>query len=462
MMPFARARKVVEFLDRGLWEANLRRMAAPKAFLLRALRIFVLSVRGFIRDGCQGRAAVLTYYSLLSVVPLVAVVFGIAKGFGLQDLVETEVRKVAEQSNWQAEVTNHVIIFSQSLLENTRGGLIAGVGVLLLFWTVVNILERIEESLDAIWEVGRARTLIRKFTDYMAVIVLAPILFIVASSATIIVAGKIEVILKSLSLAHSATSLIIAGLRFLPYLSIWALLAMLYIIMPNTRVSLKRGMAGAVVAGTIFQILQLVYIRFQIGAARYGAIYGSFAALPLFLVWLQISWMIILYGAEVSSAMAHSETFGFHPDHGRLSARARRLLALRVFHLLAQRFARGERPLTVQEISEAIEMPLRLVTHLLGELAQSGLVDETPAKGGNTAYQPARDIEDLTVSLVIDAYEGRGEPLPDHYAPLVDDLTRALGDMAETVKSSKANRRLHEIERRLSGEANGSAAGEGL
>ncbi len=449
-MPKKIAQSIISFFTDGMWQIRLDGLSGAKAFLVRTLRIVTLAMRGFIRDGCQARAAVLTYYSLLSVVPLVAVVFGIAKGFGLQDLVETEVRKVAEHSNWQTEVTDQIIIFSQSLLDTTRGGLIAGVGVLLLFWTVVNILGRIEESFDAIWEVGRSRTLVRKFTDYMAILILAPILFIVASSATIIVTSKIEVILRGISFAGSATSLIMAALRFLPYLSIWALLAMLYIIMPNTRVSLKRGVVGAIVAGTIFQISQLVYIRFQIGAARYGAIYGSFAALPLFLVWLQMSWMIILFGAEVASAMAHCETYGFSPDHSRLSAQAKKILALKVFHLLAQRFARGERALTGPEIAEALAIPLRLVAQLLTELAQSGLVDETPAKGGNTAYQPARDIEDLTVSFVIEAYESRGETLPAHYRPLAEDLTRILGEIAETIKSSKANRRLHEIEKRLS------------
>jgi membrane protein len=455
------AKRTIAFFTDGIWQISLSNTPAVKAFFVRTLRVLVLSIRGFIRDGCQARAAVLTYYSLLSVVPLAAVVFGIAKGFGLQSLVETEIRKVAEQSNWQMEVTDQIIIFSQSLLDTTRGGLIAGVGVLLLFWTVVSILGRIEESFDAIWEVGRSRTLIRKFTDYMAIMILAPILFIVASSATIIVASKIKEILQGLSFAGSATSLIIAALRFLPYLSIWVLLAMLYIIMPNTRVSLKRGMVGAIVAGTVFQISQLIYIRFQIGAARYGAIYGSFAALPLFLVWLQMSWMIILFGAEVASAMAHYETFGFHPDHSRLSSHAKRVLALRVFHLLTGRFARGERPLTGSEIAKTLAIPLRLVTQLLMELSESGLVDETPIKGGNTAFQPARDIEDLTVSFVIDAYESRGEPLPAHYAPLTEDLTRVLKEIAETVKSSKANQRLHEIEKRFSKESQGSPPGKG-
>jgi membrane protein len=142
----------------------------------------------------------LTYYSLLNVVPVVAVVFGIAKGFGLEKAVEKQILQIADKANWQADVTNQILGFAHSLLEQTKGGLIAGVGVVLLLWTVISILGKIEDSLNDIWEVRKSRTLARKFSDYIAMMVFAPVLFIISSTATVLVASQVKVIVNKIAL----------------------------------------------------------------------------------------------------------------------------------------------------------------------------------------------------------------------------------------------------------------------
>ncbi len=338
--------KTAYFMEKGIWEIRLKDLSPVKAFFVRCLRAFLLALRGFMKNGGQKTASVLTYYSLLNLVPIIGVAFGIAKGFGLEKLIESRIQQMAQEANWQVEITDQILGFSRSLLDHAKGGLIAGIGVILLFWTVISIFGKIEDSLNAIWEVKKPRTLIRKFSDYLTMMVLAPVLFIISSSVTVLVASQVKGILQKISLLGAFSSLILFLLNLLPYVSIWALFVLLYIIMPNTRVPLRSGIVGGVAAGTIFQLVQWFYIKFQIGAANYGAIYGSFAALPLFLVWLQLSWTIVLLGAEIAYAYEHRETFGFHPDYARLSTDSRKVLMLRIFHFLAKKFSKGENPRT--------------------------------------------------------------------------------------------------------------------
>jgi membrane protein len=380
-------------------------------------------------------------------VPVIAVVFGIAKGFGLEKLIENQILQMAEKANWQTDVTNQIIGFSHSLLENVKGGLIAGVGVILLFWTVISILGKIEESFNAIWEVKKSRTLLRKFSDYLTMMVLAPILFIISSSITVVVASQVKVIAQKIAFLGALSYVILFLLNLLPYLSIWFLLMILYFMMPNTRIPLRSGILGGIVAGTLFQIVQWVYIKFQIGVASYGAIYGSFAALPLLLAWLQLSWMIVLFGAEIAFANEHYETYGFQPDYSTLSVSSMKLIILRIFHLLIKKFSQGEKPLTASQIADALEIPVRLVRHLLSELTAAGLVVEI-AKGARdeVTFQPGRSIENITLKYTLDAYEQYGST----YVPVAESdeakkISMYLKEISAFIERAPGNIVLKEI-----------------
>ncbi len=275
--------RILNFFKTGIWEIRLKDLSPIQAFLIKYLRVILLASRGFIRDNCQKTASVLTYFSLLNLVPVVAVAFAIAKGFGLEKLIEKQILQIADKANWQADITTQIISFSNKLLEQAKGGLIAGIGVILLFWTVISILGKIEDSLNEIWEVKKSRTLVRKFSDYITMMVIGPVLFVISSSATVLVASQVKIFVNRIALLGVFSKIILLLLNLLPYVSIWALLTMLYLIMPNTRIPLRSGILGGIAAGTITQIVQWIYIKFQIGVASYGALYGSFAALPLFL-----------------------------------------------------------------------------------------------------------------------------------------------------------------------------------
>jgi membrane protein len=439
--------RILIFFKTGIWEIRLKDLSPIQAFLIKYLRVILLASQGFIRDNCQKTASVLTYFSLLNLVPVVAVAFAIAKGFGLEKLIKKQILQIADKANWQADITTQIISFSNKLLEQAKGGLIAGIGVILLFWTVISILGKIEDSLNEIWEVKKSRTLVRKFSDYITMMVIGPVLFVISSSATVLVASQVKIFVNRIALLGVFSKIILLLLNLLPYVSIWALLTMLYLIMPNTRIPLRSGILGGITAGTITQIVQWIYIKFQIGAASYGALYGSFAALPLFLAWLQMSWMIVLLGAEIAYAHEHYETFGFHPDYSRISVSSKKLLVLRIFHLLTKKFSLGEKPLSATQIAYALEIPVRLVRQLLHELSDVGLVVEI-AKGikGEIAFQPGRTIENITVKFALDEYEKYGiAKIPDNQSEEAEKISSFLKDISDTIEKSPGNVTLKEI-----------------
>jgi membrane protein len=439
--------RIIQFFKIGIWEIRLKDLSPGKAFFLRCLRVPLLAWQEFSKDGCAKDASALTYYSLLNIVPVFAVAFAIAKGFGLEKLIKSQILQMAQKGNWEGDVTNQIITFSGSLLEHAKGGIIAGVGAILLFWTVISILGKIEESFNNIWEIRKPRTLVRKFSDYMTMMVLAPILFVVSSSITVVVASKVKFIVQKIALLGMFSQVIFFLLSLLPYVSMWVLLTMLYIMMPNTKIPLRSGILAGIAAGTIYQVVQAIYIKFQIGAASYGAIYGSLAALPLLLVWLQLSWMIVLFGAEIAFANEHYETFGFQPDYSRLSISSKKLLVLKIFHLLVKKFSQGEKPFSATQIAHALEIPVRLVRQFLDELTNVGLVVEI-AKGtkGEAAFQPGKTIENITFKYALDEYEKNGiTQIPQNQSDETKKISMFLKNISDTIEKSPGNVNLKEI-----------------
>jgi membrane protein len=430
--------KVLQFLKKGIWEVRPKDLSPVKRFLIRDLCVIALTVRGFLSHNCALRASALTYYSLLSVVPLLALVFGIAKGFGLNRLIKSQIVKLATSANWPTGVVDNIVLFSEKMLFATKGGVIAAIGVIVLVWTVISILGHVEGAFNEIWEVRRARSMVRKFTDYMAIMVLAPVLIVISGSLNLVVASQLGAIVRRVELLGVMAPFVSFLFKFLPYLSIWILLTLCYIVMPNTKVKIHSAILAGVVTGTIFQIVQWIYIAFQIGVAKAGAIYGSFAALPLFLAWMQLSWMIVLFGAEIAVADENCDTYGYHPDYARLSHGARKVMGLRILHLLIKRFGRGEEALTSAQIATTLELPLRFVRRLLTELIASDLVAEVARDGNNgVGFQPAQDTELLTIEYAIRAYERHGRDVPTGLKD--EEIAVYLRAISEEVAASPKN-----------------------
>ena len=413
-----------------------------KAVFIKAGRTLLMTLSKFTRDECPQKASALTFYCLLSIVPVAAMAFGIAKGFGFQEMLE---KSLIERFAAQAEVVNHVIGFAKALLDSTKGGLIAGIGVVVLLWSVIKVLSHIEHSFNAIWGFPKGRTWLRKFTDYLAMMLIAPVLFLLSSSATIFITTQIARITARIDLLGAVAPLIFGGLKLLPYLLIWLLFSVIYLIMPNGRTRLMPALVGGIIAGTMFQLVQWGYIHFQVGIARYNAIYGSFAALPLFLIWLQLSWLIVLLGAEIASSMqriANNETLLTQEP---VSPRLRQQLALKIMHLIIDRFRNGKPALAADEIATHLHTPLTITHEIVDQLARGGLLAELEADLTPT-FAPAQDPERITVNRVLNLLEQDGLnqlPLTETVAdPFLDDL---MDRMDQERQDSQYNQPLYKI-----------------
>jgi membrane protein len=378
------------------------------------------------------------------VVPVVAMAFGIAKGFGFEKRLE---KQILENLQGQEEVAQQIIGFSQSFLENTKGGLIAGIGIVLLFWSVIKVLGNIERSFNEIWGIKKSRSMGRKFSDYLSIMLICPILLIMASSMTVLITSQVTYIVEKLSLYSSLSDLILFSLKILPYVVIWIAFTFIYIFIPNTKVSFKSALLGGIIAGTAFQVVQWIYVTFQVGAAKYGAIYGSFAALPLFLIWLQISWLILLLGAELSFAEQNVETYELEPDCLKISHSFKRLLSLGITHLCVKNFQDSQKPQTAEDISHHLEIPIRLVHQILYELTESRILSEVHVDNGNViAYQPSHDIENITIENTLKALDQRGiESMPMANSETFMKISRYLDDLRELTEKSPSNVALKNI-----------------
>jgi membrane protein len=436
--------RIIDFITTDIWRIRLRDTPPSKSFFLKQLRIILLAVRGFDEDRCQLRASALTFYSLLSIVPVIAILFGIAKGFGFQEVLEKELLQ-----NFSAHeaVLVQVMEFAKSLLETTQGGLIAGIGLLVLFWTVIKVLGSIERSFNNVWGVKSPRPWSRKFTDYISVLLIAPILFILASSIMLFITSQVTFITEKFALLGFFSSVIFFLLKLLPYCIVWILFTFIYIFMPNTKVRFTSGLVAGIVAGSIYQLVQWGYIAFQVGVAKYNAIYGSFAALPLFLVWLQLSWLVVLFGAEISFSHQNVDTYEFEPDCLHVSVSFKKLLSLRIVHLLVKNFSAGKSPLAAAAIAHTLEVPIRLVRQMLFELVESGILSEVATREyEETAYQPGRDSDSLTIQYVINALEKRGvDSIPTAQTEELKVLSESLQTFNDVIVSSPANKLLKNI-----------------
>jgi membrane protein len=438
--------KIIDFVTVDIWRVRLEDLPFGKSFLLKQFRIILLTLRGFYEDKCFSRASSLTFNALLSIVPVVAILFGVAKGFGFEAMLRQEIlEKFPGQA--QQEVLTKVIGFAESMLETAKGGVIAGIGMIILLWSVINVLSHIEASLNDIWEIKEHRSWGRKFSDYLALMLLSPLMFILSSSATVFVTTQITQLTNEIKLLGIISPLIFLSLKLIPYVIIWILFTIIYILMPNTKVNLKAGLMAGIVAGTIFQLVQWAYISLQIGAARYNAIYGSFAALPLFLMWVQVSWWVVLFGAELSFANQNDNTYEYEPDAKNVSPAFKKVLTLQTAQLLIKNFAGGGEPLIDTEISYQLKMPIRLVHSLLYDLVESRVIAETRIKEEQKfGYQPARDINTLTIKFVLDAIEQNGtNTLPVARTEEFKALSAAMEKFRDEMEASPANKLLKDI-----------------
>ncbi|WP_455998323.1 YihY/virulence factor BrkB family protein [Phocaeicola barnesiae] len=412
----------LQFLTDGIWRVTEDEVTPLQQRLYACIKVVSLSIKQFDVDRITERASALTYSTLLSIIPILAILFAIARGFGFDSLVESQFRSgVASQ---QAEL---IISWINSYLEHAQSGIFIGVGLVVLLWTVLILTDTIERSFNAIWQVKRPRSVMRKITDYFSMILLLPILIVVSSGLGIFMSTYIKDMENYVVLAPIVKFLV----RLIPYVLTWSMFTALFIFIPNTKVKFSHAWLPGIIAGSAFQAFQYFYINSQIWVSSYNAIYGSFAAIPMFLLWTQISWTICLLGAEMCYISQNLSSFNFGKETANISRRYHDFFCTIILSSICKRFTVGASAYTAEELSKEHKIPIRLTKKLLYELQDMKLILETSHddKSDEIGYTPAIDINVLTVGMLLSRLDSTGSEAfkidRKHYSSSWDALIKA-------------------------------------
>ncbi|BCR05600.1 hypothetical protein DESUT3_26690 [Desulfuromonas versatilis] len=389
------------FLTREIWELDPTTLSRSRFLLLRPLRISAFVIRDFIADRCLLRASALTYTTLLSIVPLLAMMVAVLKGLGVQNTLEPLIlEKIAVGTE---EVVGQIIGY----INNTNMARLGVFGFCTLFLTVLALLSNIEKSFNHIWGVTETRSIMRRFADYFSVVTFGPVLVVLAISMTST--------LQSMAFMERLEELAYVGeaLLFLfkigPFVGMWIAFTALYLFMPNCKVTYRAAMIGGIFGGTLWQLAQWGYVHFQVGVARYNAIYGTMAALPILMVWIYLSWLIVLLGLELAYAWQNLRLVPNDIRGEEVNFSSREQIALTVMLVIGEAYSRGERNWDISRISTELDLPPRLAKDVLGQLVDLGFLSEVrDGEAEKFAYQPGRSPDTLQIHALLEGLKKDG------------------------------------------------------
>lgn len=407
------------------WAEPYHRQRGLKAFGVRQLEVFVLTARSVYQEEITLRAAALTYNTLLSLVPLLAVGFALFKAFGGLQKLEGPLRQLLLE-NLAVGRADEIGQWLDQFIAKINAGAIAGVGVLVLFYSAVTLLTNIEGSFNRIWGIQRGRSLVTRFFTYWGLITLAPPLVGLSVSLT--------AQLQSSAFATAVVAWLPWGIgkllvSFTSALATCSAFVLSYIIVPNTKVRVRAALLGGIVAGLLWNLSKYAFITLSAGSIKYSAVYGALGVLPLLMIWMYISWLIVLFGVTYTYANQSVHTEGLELAAVRMSQSFREVLAARLTVAAARAFAEGGPPPTAEKLAAEVGAMTSLVERVLAVLVSHNILAEAVTKGEDPGYLPGRSLESLSLAHVVRALREDGETFPlqnnERYAEVARLLEQA-------------------------------------
>lgn len=458
-------RRLDNFLNKDLWNLELDDLSFPRSGFYHALRVVYLLFRGFIKERTMMRSATLTLGTLLTIIPLLAFIFAIAQGLGIQETLQPrlvgmlipegiaeiqstnggreepvveEEGEVSEASAEREELLRLMRkMFDPETIEdlteaatdyytrNTQAKALGSAALLILLLIVLRIMGHVEAAMNEIWGVAKPRSFLRKLTDYLSILIIGPLVFAAVMTVNIGVDFGLSVPFGA-QLQDFATKFF---LMVVPYLVYWIFLTAFYIIIPNTKVNTAPALLGGLAAGVLLQLLQLFYVRFQVTLSSYSEIYGVFAAVPIFLIWLNLTWLVILFGAHLAFAIQNVRTYEHETHLKHITEADREAIALQLMAQVAHHFEEGLEPPTPAKLAESSDLPLSLVNHLTYALQEAGILKtvETP-EGGLILARPSGKIR---VGDILDVIRGeRTESQSGVVEKVMDQISEAMAKVS--------------------------------
>lgn len=365
------------------------------------VKVLNLSVRSFFDRDLQTKSAALTFSTVLAIVPAFALLFAIGRGFGFQNLLEDQLfMNFPAQKNF----ITFALKFVDSYLNEASQGIFVGVGLIFLLYTLVSLLSDIESAFNQIWDIRADRSIFQKLTDYISICLLVPVLMICSSGVSIFMSSTIQ------STTHFSflTPLVNIGLEAMPFVLAFIAFSLSFCLIPNTKVKFKYAAAAGAICAVMFQVLQMLFLSGQLYVSKYNAIYGSFSFLPLLLIWLQFSWIILLFGCVLTYSFQNIFVFNFLDNKIPPSANLERKVTLIIMAAVSKRFHEGKTPLTKEMISKDYDLPIRMVNRICEILHKCGLVNMVVVNSETMGLSPAVEPEELTVGMVLQKIDTQG------------------------------------------------------
>jgi len=394
----------ITFVTKTMWRVRDTEVSSGQYRRNYFLKVAYLSIQRYVANRVQVRAKALTYSTVFSLVPIMALLFAMAKGFGFANLMESLIRKGIPIGG---ETMDTIMSFIDSYLEHTHSGAFIGIGLIILLWAIISLTGNIEQSFNQIWGVRKQRSYFRKVTDYFSMFLLLPVLLICLGGWSIFMSTVYENLRDLLFLSTFVNFVI----KLTPYVLSGLVFTGMFMFFPNTKVKFRHAIIPGLFTGFIFQAFFYFYINVQVNVSAYNAIYGSFAAIPLLLFFINIAWCIVLFGVELTYVSQNIRQYNFNEDVDNVSHRFRDFSCVLLLSIICKRFREGLTPYTVSELSEVSDIPYRLAEQTITELENDGLVytiGEPDAKADAIRYVPSIDISQLTVGHVLEVIDSHG------------------------------------------------------
>ena len=386
------------FFRDDIWRTSESELTKIQRIGYRLAKTIILAIRGFIKDRLNIRASALTYSIVFAIIPLLALIIAIGKGLGVEKMIEDSLNQSFVA---QSDIAPTIMQFVQRYLATTQGGLFIGIGLVILLWSVLNLFMQVENAFNTIWQVRKPRNAMNMFTTYFSTVLVIPIIIVFTSGLSIFVSSAV-----SQTYVYQVLSPVLRFfVKLIPYALNCIIFTVMYKAVPNTRVQFKHALVAGIIAGFAFQAFQMLYINGQVYLSRYNVVYGSFAAIPLLLLWLQISCLIVLLGAEISYVSQNLQYFEYELDSIKISPRYKKVLTLFVTYVIVKQLENKQAPLSAEEISRHYKIPIRLVQQIIQSLIDISVLAEIAneqSKSKEKHFIPAVDINQLTVKLVTD------------------------------------------------------------
>ena len=402
-----------EFVQYDLWRHPHVKTQDPKKRLwYRVLQTVILVARGFKNQALVVRANSLSFALLFAFIPMLALIYAIARGFGFEEMVSEQL---AGSFLAEANVAPVLLEWVERYLETARGGLFVGIGLVVLIWAVYAFFNMLENSFNSIWNVKKTRSFARRMTNYVMTLLLVPILVVVTSGISIFL-NSTEILASVLSAIEPLRKFM---LRFIPFVATSAVFTWIFTAIPSTQVRFSSAIIPGVLMGFLYQVVQALSMFLVVLFTRMSIVYGAFSAIPLVLIWLHITCWLLLIGAELAFAIQNNELFAYERDLETISPRYKDYVMLYLLSVIIRRFEQGEQPETAHEMATANQLPIRLVQQLLARLEETNIVRRVLSEQEeDPAFVPAMDTHQITVEKVLGRVAAHGtEAFLQHTPP---------------------------------------------